>query len=111
MSPVMCRRRSGRSWLSCVPCDHSPVSVLARRSQVPTILRTGPYRLYFYSAEAGEPPHIHVDRERFTAKFWLDPVQLATATGFPRHELRRLRDLVEANLEVLLKAWERHHGS
>ncbi|KAB2961114.1 MAG: DUF4160 domain-containing protein [Candidatus Methylomirabilis oxygeniifera] len=40
---------------------------------MPTILRSGPYRFYFYSNERAEPPHIHVQRERFFAKFWLNP--------------------------------------
>ena len=30
-----------------------------------------PYRLYFYSHEPNEPPHVHVDRDDQSAKFWL----------------------------------------
>src|SRR3989337_3519831 len=30
---------------------------------MPTILRAGPYRLFFYSADRGEAPHVHVERE------------------------------------------------
>jgi Domain of unknown function (DUF4160) len=37
-----------------------------------TVLRIGPYRFYFYSHEPNEPPHIHVDRDDMTAKYWLD---------------------------------------
>jgi Domain of unknown function (DUF4160) len=40
---------------------------------MPTALRTGPYRFYFYSYDCGEPRHMHVDRENRSAKFWLDP--------------------------------------
>jgi hypothetical protein len=40
---------------------------------MPTTLRTGPYRFYFYSYDCGEPRHTHVDRENKSAKFWLDP--------------------------------------
>ena len=36
----------------------------------PTGLRVGPYRLFFFSNEGGEPPHIHVEREDPPAKFW-----------------------------------------
>ncbi|MBM5817670.1 MAG: DUF4160 domain-containing protein, partial [Cyanobacteria bacterium K_Offshore_surface_m2_239] len=28
---------------------------------MPTILRSGPYRIYFYSHEPNEPPHVHID--------------------------------------------------
>jgi Domain of unknown function (DUF4160) len=38
---------------------------------MPTVLRNGAYRFYFYSHEPNEPPHIHVDRDRLSAKFWL----------------------------------------
>ncbi|MFZ9753336.1 MAG: DUF4160 domain-containing protein [Cyanobium sp.] len=31
---------------------------------VPTILKSGPYRIYFHSHEPNEPPHVHVDRDR-----------------------------------------------
>ena len=40
---------------------------------MPVVLRVGPYRFYFYSHEPKEPPHVHVDREDRSAKFWLDP--------------------------------------
>ncbi len=33
-----------------------------------TVLRTGPYRIYFVSHDMAEPPHVHVDRENFSAK-------------------------------------------
>ena len=44
---------------------------------MPTVLRTGPYRIYWYSHEPGESPHVHVDRDEKSAKFWLRPVVLA----------------------------------
>ena len=54
---------------------------------MPTVLRSGPYRFYFYSHEPNEPPHIHVDRDDLSTKFWLSPVQLAGNFGFRAHEL------------------------
>jgi len=41
---------------------------------MPTVKRIGPYRLFFVSSDFYEPPHIHVQREKMVAKFWLDPV-------------------------------------
>jgi len=43
---------------------------------MPTVLRAGPYRFLFYSSDAGEPLHVHVERDDNTAKFWLSPVRL-----------------------------------
>ncbi len=48
---------------------------------VPTVLRTGPYRVYFHSHEPNEPPHVHVDRDDLSAKFWLQPI--ATSDSAP----------------------------
>jgi hypothetical protein len=64
---------------------------------MPTILRTGPYRFYFYSGDRDEPPHIHVERDANTAKLWLDPVRLQNCGGFSRTEIKRIQDLVEEN--------------
>ena len=36
---------------------------------MPTILRIGPYRFFFFSEESGEPVHVHVIREQTEAKF------------------------------------------
>jgi hypothetical protein len=54
---------------------------------VPTVLRSGPYRVYFFSHEPNEPPHVHVDRDEQSAKFWLKPVGLALNLGFSPVEL------------------------
>ena len=74
----------------------------------PTVMRSGPYRFFFFSNEAGELPHIHVQRERMLAKFWLEPVELARATGFPQHELRKIQGLVAENSAALLEAWNEY---
>jgi hypothetical protein len=72
---------------------------------MPTVLRAGPYRFYFYSGDGAEPAHVHVERDENTAKFWLDPVRLQDSGGFGRVEIRRLRSIVEQNAEVLLRSW------
>lgn len=72
---------------------------------MPTVLRIGPYRFLFYSNEPDEPPHIHVKRDRADAKFWLSPVRLAHATGFPAHELRKIARLVSDHEPTLTDAW------
>ena len=77
---------------------------------MPTALRTGPYRFYFYSHEPNEPPHVHVDRDDLSAKFWLIPVALAGNFGFSARELGRVESLVEANKDQLLEAWNGHFG-
>lgn len=77
---------------------------------MPTVLRSGPYRFYFWSHEPNEPPHIHVDREKFSAKFWLHPIALARNIGFRAHELRQLQTLVVKHQTEFLEAWHGHFG-
>jgi len=77
---------------------------------MPTVLREGPYRLFFYSADMHEPPHIHVERERFRAKFWLDPVRLVDSGGFTRAEVVRIQRLVAANATDMIEAWHEFFG-
>ena len=50
--------------------------------------------MFFYSADQHEPPHVHVERDDFEAKFWLDPVRLESSRGFRRSEIRQLEDLI-----------------
>ncbi len=78
---------------------------------MPTVLRIGAYRFYFYSHEPNEPPHIHIDRDSLTAKFWLKPVSLANNIGFSAKDLRKLQALVQENQEILLEAWNGHFGN
>jgi hypothetical protein len=71
----------------------------------PTVFREGPYRGYFFSHETGEPPHIHVDRDDRSAKFWLEPVALAQNLGFKPNELREIEKLIVARREKCKEAW------
>jgi hypothetical protein len=73
---------------------------------MPTVLREGPYRFFFYAGDRDEPPHIHVEREHFTAKFWLDPVRLQMSGGFRSSEMNGIQRLVEENREQLLRSWD-----
>ena len=77
---------------------------------MPTVLRIGPYRIGFWSRENDEPPHVHVRRDRFGAKYWLDPVELADNVRFPLHELTTIRGIIETHREQLLEAWNDHLG-
>ncbi len=78
---------------------------------MPTVLVDGPYSFIFFSSDKGEPPHIHVRRERQIAKFWLDPVVLAKNRGYSGHELNNIARLVAKHELVLLEAWHDYFGA
>jgi len=78
---------------------------------VPTILTVGPYRFFFYSADGREAPHVHVERERSSAKFWIHPVVLARSHGFGRSELLDIQRIVAENEQKFRKAWDDYFGN
>lgn len=77
---------------------------------MPTVFRTGGYRLYFYSHEPNEPPHVHVDKAGSSVKIWLDPVAIARNVGFAPHELNEVVRLVQQSSLTLLEAWREFFG-
>ena len=78
---------------------------------MPTVLRSGPYRFYFYSHEPNEPPHVHVDRDDLSAKFWLDPVGLARNFGFTAREVNVLESSCRPIMKSLVEAWNGYFGN
>lgn len=77
---------------------------------MPTVLRTGPYRLFFYASDRDEPVHIHVERDDNVAKFWVDPVRLQVSGGFASAELRRIQRIIQEHRQMLTEAWYEYFG-
>lgn len=72
---------------------------------MPTVLRVGPYRFFFYAGDRDEPPHVHIEQDDNLAKFWLDPIRLQSNRGFSRAELGRIQKLLGDHQEELIEAW------
>lgn len=72
---------------------------------MPTVLRIGRFRFYFFSNEGKEPPHIHVKAGEDQAKFWLDPITLASNYGFAARELNEIAGIIAEHQIELLEAW------
>ena len=77
---------------------------------MPTVLRWGPYRAYFYSNEGEEPLHIHVRSAGKEAKLCLHDCTVAANAGFPAHELADIIRVVKAHRDELQAAWNEHFG-
>ncbi|HEY7219561.1 MAG TPA: DUF4160 domain-containing protein [Candidatus Binatia bacterium] len=75
---------------------------------MPTVLRSGPYRFFFYAGDRDEPVHVHIEREDKIAKFWLDPIRLQRSGGFSRGEIGRIEKIISANRHRLLEAWNEY---
>ena len=77
---------------------------------MPTVLRWGPYRAFFYSNEGGEAAHVHVRADDKEAKFWLHDLTVAVNAGFPAHELGDIVRRLRHERENLLSAWNEYFG-
>ncbi len=78
---------------------------------MPTALRTGPYRFFFYAGDRDEHQHIHVERNDKIAKFWLNPVRIQRSGGFSRGELGRIQNIIQENHVRLMEAWNGYFGN
>lgn len=76
----------------------------------PTVLRDGPFRLFFFSRE--EPrPHVHVAHPDGEAKFWIEPdVSLSTSVGLSVGQRTDAENVVRRHLQEVRDAWTRHFG-
>ena len=77
---------------------------------MPTILRIGPYRFFFYAGDRDEPLHVHVERDENVAKFWLNPIRLQSSGGFARREINRIHQLIMEHQDKLVEEWHEYFG-
>jgi hypothetical protein len=77
---------------------------------MPTVMRIGAFRFYFFSHEPNEPPHIHIDRGEATIKVWLESLEIAKSRGFRAHEIGGIVAMVDENRVKLLEAWHEYFG-
>jgi hypothetical protein len=72
---------------------------------MPAVLRVRRYRFSFFSNERLEPPHVHIKSGGDQAKFWLDPIELASNYGFNVHELNEIQEIIEQHQRELVEVW------
>ena len=77
---------------------------------MPTILRVGPFRFFFYAGDRDEPCHVHIERDDKTAKVWIDPVRLQSSDGFSRKELSRILEIIVEHRFEFQEAWNEYFG-
>lgn len=77
---------------------------------MPTVMRIGAFRFYFYSHEPNEPPHIHIDRDEATMKVWLGSLEVARSRGFRAHEINGIVAMVAEHQTALTEPWHGYFG-
>ena len=77
---------------------------------MPTVLRIKGFRFFFFSNEAKEPIHIHVESDNKYAKFWLEPLHLAKSVGYSAKELNEIRNMIMENVDIFRRRWDEYFG-
>jgi hypothetical protein len=72
---------------------------------MPTVLEIEGFRIFFYSADRNEPPHVHVRKAGQEAKFWLNPIRSERLGRFKQSDLRRIIEILEENGAYILERW------
>jgi Domain of unknown function (DUF4160) len=77
---------------------------------MPTIHRQNGFRIYFYSHEPNEPPHVHIDKGEATIKVWLDSLEGTKSRGFLAHEISGIVTIVSEHRLMFLEKWYEDFG-
>jgi len=78
---------------------------------MPKVFSWQGYRFHFFSNEGDplEPCHIHVQKDKNRAKFWIEPyIYLDYNYGFTSQELNRFRKVIEENKELIRSKWDEY---
>ena len=77
---------------------------------MPTILIENGFRLFFYSDERNEFPHVHVKYQGGVAKYWIQPFSLASNAGLSGPEVRKASLLAQKHQQLILEKWNAFFG-
>lgn len=72
---------------------------------MPTIFEFKGYRFFFFSSDRDEPIHVHVEKENSHCKFWLNPIRVASNSGFRSHELSIVRKIITNRKDIIEEKW------
>lgn len=64
----------------------------------------------FYAADLDEPIHVHVEKDTYVAKFWVNPITCAVDGGFSKRDLRRIAQIIAARQQEIVAKWQEMEG-
>jgi hypothetical protein len=81
---------------------------------MPTVLLIRGWRLFFYTNERNEPPHIHVRKGDVEGKYWLHPVEYDIKESYAYNmspaNRREIRKIIFTHFDYLVAEYEKIHG-
>jgi len=79
-----------------------------------TILFLRGWRLFFYSNERNEPPHIHIRKGDVDCKFWIHPERFDISEAYSYNanpsDLRIIRQIIFDHFDYIVAEYEKIHG-
>lgn len=79
---------------------------------MPTILYVRGWRVFFYSNEGNEPPHVHARKGDTEGKFWLRrnefDIDEAWSHGMTSQLRREIRRILFDHFDLLVEGWDEH---
>ncbi len=82
---------------------------------MPTILLVRGWRVFFYSNEGTEPPHVHARKGGTECKMWIQAdifaVEEAWSHGFSPRLRREIRRILFDHFDLIVEEWNRHFGN
>ncbi len=76
---------------------------------MPTVLFVNGYRFYFYSGDANEPAHVHVEKGDGIGKIWLMPeLKPQYFVSFKTKEIKEIIEIVGSNYGYLKSKWDEY---
>ncbi len=72
---------------------------------MPKLFEDSGFTFRFYAADLDEPIHVHIEKDNFVAKFWVEPIVCATDGGFSQREIRRITQIIVARQHEIVNKW------
>ena len=78
---------------------------------MPKIFSWHGYRFHFFSNEGNplEPCHVHIQKDEYRAKFWLDPyISLEYNYGYSSKELNIFHEIIKEKEDIIRSKWDEY---
>ena len=95
----------------CFSFSYNHIGIKFQGAIMPTILTIFGWRLFFYSNEGKEPPHIHCVKGELECKFWLDEeafdISESYSFGLSPRDNRQIRKIIFNHFDYILEQWRK----
>lgn len=73
---------------------------------MPKFFEDSGFTFRFFAADLDEPIHVHIEKDGYAAKFWVNPITCANDGGFSKRELRQIIQIIAARQQEIVGKWQ-----